>query len=930
MKKLFTLIISLILVVLPVKMPLATADNGAREVEYLGRGGYGVVLEGKNYLSWRLLGTEPISQKFYVYRDGNRIASNLDRLYYEDTSGSSDSVYQVVKSGEVPYGNDKFMPYDKNYFDIIVDKPGDGYLMYDASVGDVDNDGEYEFIVKWDPADRKDNGSNGKTSNVYIDCYKMNGTKLWRIDLGQNIRAGAHYTQFIVYDFDGDGKAEMALRTAPGSKDSTGAYVSKAGAPIGGETLLWTDSYTGEVCKDTDYLANSKGHIIKGPDWLTMFEGETGKAIQTVNFYPQRGDVNTWGDNYGNRSERYLGGVAYLDGVHPSLVMSRGYYKRAAMAAYDWDGQKFTIRWTRDDKEKNYTLYGNGDHSLSVCDADNDGKDEVVFGSTVVDDDGSILNSTDHGHGDALHASDFNNDGEQEIFSVHEEAEYYKEFGAETRKAKDASIISKIPATDDVGRGLMGNIYDDDNADSEIFSSADSNFYNMSGTKLSTAPAGINPSFLVWWDGSLDREILYRTSILKYDYKTASKKNLAEFSNVLSIEKDGPLLSADLFGDWREEVCYQTEDAGTIRIFMTTAWSKYKIPTLMHDTQYRTAIAWQNVGYNQPPHPKFYVGKAAVSADNEYYLSPKTGFDTVKMVGDAPEFSEPQITPAPEGSFSVNIKATGDISRTIKSYSDISYGDALSYAFPKYYVENGIAYMATANSTGTHYGGSIAHVTKDTDISIKYTKKYTGVVSYDDLDKDINKSANLRASNCMAQDNKKYVSDYILKPGRVYTIVIGYQNSWRGSQFVADDTVLHTVTETDTVVKKSNWGERTIDNVTVNNPSALYTVSGSAGTYDPIDTVLIIDKGDNINIGNAVFGNGTVTVPVSVITGNSEVNLYAAVYDRLGKLKYLSLVSDNVSGNKTCSLDFVADTTDTVCVMAWDKDMKPYRDKMTR
>ena len=437
-----------------------TKVEKARQVEYLTRGGYGIKTDSGVYLSWRLLGTEPIDQTF----------------------------------------------------DIILDKPETSaednftYEFNDAAIGDVDNDGEFEFIIKWDPTNRQDNSVKGYTGNVLIDCYKQDGTKLWRIDLGKNIRAGSHYTQIIVYDFDGDGKAEMALRTAPGSKDGNGDYVSAAAKDIEIDgvsyPLTWEDEYTHEVYTDESDIRDTKGStigkILHGPDWLTMFNGETGAAMSTVNYYPQRGDVNTWGDNYANRSERYNAGVAYLDGEHPSLFTARGYYTRAAMAAYDWNGESFIMRWHRDDKAKGANLYGNGNHQISVCDADNDGKDEIVFGSTVVDNDGSILNSTDHGHGDALHVSDFNNDGEQEIFQVHEEKSAYQEYGAEVRKASDAAILGKVGATDDVGRGLMANFDDEINDESEFFSSADSNSYNMSGTQIGAAPARINPSFLVY------------------------------------------------------------------------------------------------------------------------------------------------------------------------------------------------------------------------------------------------------------------------------------------------------------------------------------------------------------------------------------------------------------------------------------------------
>ncbi len=643
MKRIFTLL--LCMSILTASIPSLSVNAGntkVRWVEHLTRGGYGVVADAGVYISWRLLGTEPINQTFDIYRDDVLLASGVDRLNYTDLTGNADNEYKVVPHGEKPTEADVFTPFPNDYFDIPVNQPSGDYIINDASCGDVDNDGEYELIIKWDPSNKKDNGEHGITGNVYIDCYELDGTRLWRIDLGKNIRAGDHYTQFIVYDFDGDGKAEMALRTAPGSTDSTGAYVSEKGTSINGEDLLWKDSYTGTVFSDTSTLYDANGHVKQGPDWLTMFNGETGEAMSTVNFYPQRGNTNDWGDDYGNRSERFLAGVAYLDGERPSFIMSRGYYERAGMAAYNWDGEKFTMLWSRLDTQKGGNLYSNGNHQLSVCDADNDGNDEIVFGSTVVDDDGSILNSTDHGHGDALHVSDFDNDGEQEIFQVHEEAAYYTTYGGEYRKAKDATILASVGATSDVGRGVMAN-FDDSIGTSQFVTSItegkNKTAYNTAGEAVGIIRSD-SLSFFAWWDGDLDRDGIYKcNNIAAYDVAKGTSTAIREFERTIlhTVGKEGPLLTADIFGDWREEIMYPYSDNTGIRIYMTTTATDYKIPTLMHDTQYRCAVAWQNVGYNQPPHMKFYVGKAAL---NGTYLAPETGFDTVIMTPQKEYISE--------------------------------------------------------------------------------------------------------------------------------------------------------------------------------------------------------------------------------------------------------------------------------------------------
>ena len=625
----------------------------------------------------------------------------------------------------------------------------------------------------------------------------------------------------------------------------------------------------------------SEGKILHGPDWLTMFNGETGAAMATVNYYPQRGDVNTWGDNYANRSERYNAGVAYLDGEHPSLFTARGYYTRAAMAAYDWDGETFTMRWHRDDKggsgssKMNGTLYGNGDYQISVCDADNDGKDEIVFGSTVVDNDGSILNSTDHGHGDALHVSDFNNDGEQKIFQVHEDEIGYKEFGAEVRKASDAAILGRVSASGDVGRGLMGNFDDSINDESEFFSVADKYSYNMSGIKIGDAPPNINPSFLVWWDGDLAREILGRTTISKYNIETNTKENVRGFSNVHSGDKDAPALSVDLLGDWHEELCYATEDNTTLRIFMTTTPTEYKMPTLLHDTQYREAIAWQNVGYNQPPHPKFYVGKAALNSNGKY-LAPAAGFDTVKTTG-VPTIIKREPTPTPDDKFTVTISAMGDVNKTFNTYTNISYGDSVSYTYPKFIVEDGVAYEAQAGSTSstTHYGGSITHVIKDQDVKINYTQAYGGVVYFQDFNNDTGRSAAIRASDGLGLTTDKPIeTEYKLQPGKKYSVFLKYYNRGSNSEFTADGKTL-------CKIESGNiWTETMIKGVTVQNESPISITP--AADKDSFDIIMIIDETLPVReVTDIDLTNSTEFVTVNETTKTaSSVTVPATTSDR--------------------------------------------------
>lgn len=607
----------------PTPTPEPITDE-ARKVEYLTRGTVAIKIENGVFLSWRLLGTEPTDTTFDIYKNGAVLLSNYANTNYIDENGSENDVYQIIVSGGSINGEKKATVMSEDYMDIPISRPipdvtenslaGSDYTYSanDATVADLDGDGEYEIVLKWDPTNSQDNYFSGYTGNVYLDAYEMDGTFMWRIDMGVNIRAGAHYTQFIAYDFDSDGKAEIAVRTAPGSKDGNGNYVTDVGKNI-------------TECDNTKDYRNADGRITTAPDYLTMFNGETGAAMQTVDFYVQRGSLDAssgWGggavDN-GSYSERYLAGVAYLNGKTPSLIMCRGYYYRATVGAYNWDGENFELIWMRDDKTKSAdNLYGKGAHSLSVSDVDNDGRDEIVYGAAVINDNGEMLYETELQHGDALHVSDFNNDGKQEVFMVHEHG--YSKYGAEIHDAETGEIFVTMGATKDVGRGVMGNILSS-NEGSEFWSNANGNLYDQKGNILSkTKPAETN--FLIWWDGDLEREILDATRIVKYtlDGSNLKSERIKEFYGTHSNNgtKQTPSISADIWGDWREEVIYPTNDNNYLRLYTSTIPTEHKLTTFMHNTQYRTAIAWQNVGYNQPPHPSFYVGseKTEYIADN--------------------------------------------------------------------------------------------------------------------------------------------------------------------------------------------------------------------------------------------------------------------------------------------------------------------------
>ena len=601
-RKLLTAASLLTLMLVPALSEKAEADAGrtlqARQMESLKRGLVAVKTDNGVFISWRLLGTEPSSVSFNVYRNGQKLnnAPITSSTNFLDSNGNVNSSYEVraVVNGEEQPSSEKAAVWGENYKSVRLQKPSGGrtpdgvsysYSANDASVGDLDGDGEYEIILKWDPSNSKDNSQDGYTGEVFIDAYKLDGTRMWRIGLGKNIRAGAHYTQFLVYDFDGDGKAEIAMKTADGTKDGRGKVIGSA---------------------DADYR-NAQGRILSGPEYLTIFKGDSGQELATVDYEPARGNVADWGDSYGNRVDRFLACVAYLDGERPSLVMARGYYTRTVLVAYNWRGGKLTKLWTFDSNSSgNHGYAGQGNHNLSVADADGDGKDEILYGAMAVDHDGKGLYSTGWGHGDAMHASDLDPArAGMEVFQVHENSG--SPYGLSLRDAATGKLLWGVHAGKDVGRGMAADI-DPRHPGAEVW--ANGGLYTAKGVKISsTLPSSTN--FGVWWDGDLQRELLDSNRIDKWDYKNSKTINLltAAGASANNGTKATPALSADLIGDWREEVIWRTDDSSALRIYTTTNVTNHRRYTLMQDAVDSLGIAWQNVGYNQPPHTGFYLGE---------------------------------------------------------------------------------------------------------------------------------------------------------------------------------------------------------------------------------------------------------------------------------------------------------------------------------
>ncbi|MFD1955545.1 rhamnogalacturonan lyase [Paenibacillus thailandensis] len=709
------------------------AKSGARvQLEYLDRGLVAATTSQGVFLSWRLLSHEVTGSSgqgltgpaFNVYRDGTKIATVTDSTNYLDKEGFSSSSYYVaaVTGGTETDHSASVKPWANAYYDLKLNKPADGvtpkgeaytYSANDMSVGDADGDGRYEFFVKWDPSNSKDVSQRGYTGNTYIDCYTFDGTLLYRIDLGVNIRSGAHYTQFLVYDFDGDGKAELMFKTAPGTKvlkygmdgkvesesyitmpkeDIAAGYSNEDDYRLSAADYYdhvvdmfmgWHDRQevkdgiwpaTLEECfgiepkyeyplslEDARSLAdyfmdvyapsrsgNNKlrefeGFILDGPEYLTVFEGATGQELETIRYKPGREDDGLkWGDyamariEPGNRVDRFLAGVAYLDGSKPYAVFARGYYTRSTLVSYAWDGEHLRENWYVDSgwtpmtnpfndgpHGRNGTdpefgiLTTQGAHSLSAADVDGDGKQEIVYGSATIDDDGSLLYSSMDtmppesatpgetarlGHGDALHVTDIDpNRPGLEIFMVHEGGRYAP-YGYSLRDGKTGEVIYGGYTGKDTGRGMIGDV----DATKPGLETWAVGLWTAGGEKLGTTAPGTNMS--IKWAADMTTQIVNGAIDVTPTIEDWTRGTLltAEGTRTNNYTKGNPSLVADVFGDWREELLVRTADSSAIRIYLSTEVTDRKLYTLMHDPQYRAEVARQNTGYNQPSYTSFY------------------------------------------------------------------------------------------------------------------------------------------------------------------------------------------------------------------------------------------------------------------------------------------------------------------------------------
>jgi rhamnogalacturonan endolyase len=558
--------------------------TGHVQMENICRGVVAVRGDGANFVSWRMFGYEPDTISYNVYRDGTKVNAQpiTDSTNYLDAGAPAGAKYTVraVLDGAEREDSEEVSTWAENYLDIQLDAP-EGYTPGDASAGDLDGDGHYDLVVKWEDSPQ-DNSNAGTTNTVKLEGVKLDGTRLWLIDLGRNIREGAHYTQFLVYDLDGDGKSELVVKTAPGTVDGKGKNV-----------ILGDDD------PNADYR-NDDGYVLSGPEYLTVFSGLDGAELETVPFEIARGTVSSWGDNYGNRVDRFVGAVAFVtpDG-RPSALMGRGYYTRSTITAWNWRDAALTKVWTSDSNaDTNYT--GQGSHGISIADVDGDLRQDIIYGASMIKADGTRGCTTDLGHGDSLHVGDLipGRPG-LEVFMPHESG---SSLAYSLRDAKTCEIIFEGPGNggnEGPGRGVAGDI-DPLTPGAEYWTNS-SQLLDENGQGVGSKPSSVN--FLIWWDGDETRELLDGNHIDKFN---GNRLLTADGCSSINGTKSTPNLSADLLGDWREEVIFR---CGTnLRLYTTSAVTTRRIYTLMHDPQYRSAISWQQSEYNQPPHPSFHIG----------------------------------------------------------------------------------------------------------------------------------------------------------------------------------------------------------------------------------------------------------------------------------------------------------------------------------
>ena len=348
---------------------LALSSNGQPNYDFsklkhenLNRGVVAIRDNGKVIVSWRTLASDKTAEAFDLYRNGIKLnqlpLTKSGTFFIDEQPLQTDATYEVRGGGK----NGSYLlkaDSPEGFIPVKLQKPADGqtpdgevffYSANDASVADVDGDGQYEIILKWDPSNAHDNAHDGYTGPTLFDCYRLDGTRLWRIDMGINIRSGAHYVPFIAYDLDGDGKAEFIVKTSDGTRDGLGQIIGDSLADYRHRAPENAQNPTPERewSKYNKQGRPKTGRILTGAEYITVFNGLTGEAMDTKPYIPERGNLKDWGDDYANRSDRMLAAVGYLDGQHASAIFCRGYYTRTVLAAWDWDGRELKQHWVFD------------------------------------------------------------------------------------------------------------------------------------------------------------------------------------------------------------------------------------------------------------------------------------------------------------------------------------------------------------------------------------------------------------------------------------------------------------------------------------------------------------------------------------------------------------------------------------------------------